>query len=440
MTQYITNQEPVTFPEYLIKDCTKAVKVVRWSALRSEPFFGTIGMGLDIKVGSSFYGQSVDTLAVDGTNLYVNPEYFLDQTIAVRKTSILHEIMHVAHGHHLRRFGRDFYLWNLSCDDAINILLHDSGYQIGEGWTCEFKYRGWSAERIFADREKEDKRIVEPPPPNGNGQEDGPQSKQEEKGKGGEKKEENPKRKKLPSEVWDSRNEDGTKKTAEELEKERRNLSKRIEQARSVEREAGSSPHAGVARAMDRVVSPQTSWISMLSSFWSDIGEKSGDTYRKFDRRAMMSGLWMPDKEKRAINHVVIPFDVSSSVGKEEQSVFIDQIEQLRELVPCKLITIVPFNTTIKQDSIVELEQGDEIPRRMQVGGGTRFSPIFNYIRRMDREPDAVIIFTDLGSRDYGEEPACRVLWASSVPAWTSNDGSYSNHPPFGEVIEVEVL
>ena len=183
---------------------------------------------------------------------------------------------------------------------------------------------------------------------------------------------------------------------------------------------------------MDAIVSPQTSWQSKLEAKWADIGEKSGDTWRKFDRRAMMCGLWLPDKEKRAINHIVMGFDISYSVGHEEQAAYIDKIEQLREQVPCKLITIVPFNHVVQQQQIVEVEQHEDLPRKLDCGGGTKFRPVFNWVRRMDKAPDCVIMFTDMGSRDFGDPPDCPVVWASSDPVWTP--------PPFGDVIEVEVI
>ena len=150
-----------------------------------------------------------------------------------------------------------------------------------------------------------------------------------------------------------------------------------------------------------------------------------------------MSGMYIPAKERRAINHIVFAMDISSSVGREEHGVLIDKMEELREATPCKLITIVPFNNTVQQRQIVEVEQYDELPRKMDVGGGTSFAPVFNWIRRLDRVPDFVIMFTDLGSSTYGEEPGCPVLWASTEPVWER--GTWSNRPPFGDVIEIEI-
>lgn len=442
----ITPEQPREYSQAELDNCTMEVRKIRGSALRSEPFFGTIGMGLTIKIGNHFLGKEVDTLATDGRHIYVNPDYFLSKTLGKRKTTVLHEICHVALGHHLRRCGRDFELWNVATDHAVNILLHDSGYEIDEHWHCDLKYRGWSAERIYADIVPKNPPPPPPPPPPGTdppppGTEPPPPGTEPPPPGGSEPpagEEEKPREKKKVGEVWDATNEDGSNKNEKEIEKSLKDLAKDVQNARNVERTAGTSPHAGMERAMDAVVTPETSWQTLLDSFWSDIGEKSGQTWRKFNRRAMMMGLWMPDNEHRSINHIVFGFDISYSVGRNEQAAFIDKIEQLRESIPCKLITIIPFNHVVQQDQIVEVEQYDDLPKKLKVGGGTRFSPVFNYVRRMDKVPDAMIMFTDLGSSEYGTAPDCPLLWASSCPVYER--GSYSNSPPFGDVIEVEIL
>ena len=75
----------------------------------------------------------------------------------------------------------------------------------------------------------------------------------------------------------------------------------------------------------------------------------------------------------------------------------------------------------------------DEVPSKFRVGGGTRFSPVFNWIDRQDMEPDGVIMFTDMGSSDYGDMPAYPVLWASSVPVYDYD------RAPFGDIVEIEL-
>ena len=432
--------------EELNSECLTSVKRVRTSALRDEPFWGTIGMGLNVEIGPVHKGRDVETLATDGSSLYVNPEYFMSKTEAKRKTTILHEIAHVALGHHLRRGERDQYLWNIACDHAVNILLEDAGYQIDDEWVCDpGKYRGWSAERVYADisrKEKDKPKKGKPPKGNGKGNpgKGEPGKGQPGKDKPGKEGGDQPDEKKpLEGEVWDAVNKDGSGKAQEEMEKASRDHAKNVEQAKSVMRTAGESSTASFDRALDEVTSPSASWESILSAWWSDRGKPSNETWRRFNRRAMMAGMFMPSTEKKELDHIVIGFDVSYSVGQEEQSVFVSQINSLRELMPCRLITVVPFNTIVLQSEIVEIEQGDDVPSRFKVGGGTRFAPIFNWVRRMDKAPDAVIVFTDLGSRMYGDEPDCNVLWASSVPVWPG-DSDITNRPPFGDVVEVEAM
>ena len=116
---------------------------------------------------------------------------------------------------------------------------------------------------------------------------------------------------------------------------------------------------------------------------------------------------------------------------------FVAHINALREDTPCQRIVVIPFNSLVLQDQIVEIHPGEQVPSKFNVGGGTRFSPVFNWINRQDEVPDAVIMFTDLGSTQYGMSPDYNVTWASTEPVYERGD--YSNRPPFGDVIEIEI-
>ena len=129
--------------------------------------------------------------------------------------------------------------------------------------------------------------------------------------------------------------------------------------------------------------------------------------------------------------------DVSGSIAQRECDAFISHLDSLRASTPAGRITIVPFNSSIQNSEIKEIHEGDNLPKKFRVGGGTRFASITNWVRRQETDPDALIIFTDLGDSRYGEAPDCPVLWASSYPVY--NHANYTNKPPFGDVIEVSV-
>jgi len=145
-------------------------------------------------------------------------------------------------------------------------------------------------------------------------------------------------------------------------------------------------------------------------------------------------GIWEPERITGGIEWAVLGFDISYSINQDETDAYVALINSLRETVQAKRITVVPFNTYVKEERIIEVEPGDEVPSKFRVGGGTRFSPVFNWVARQEEVPDFVIMFTDMGASDYPEEPEYPVLWASSVPVWPG-----INDAPFGEHIEVEL-
>jgi predicted metal-dependent peptidase len=437
----------------LTKECLKAVKRSRMTLLNEEPFYGVIARRLKLVICYEYNGRPVPTAATDGRHMFVNPEYFMSLSEMERNSLVFHETLHVVLAHHLRRCGRNPKGWNESGDEAVNLMIKDRGWKISDQWLCDVQYRGWSTERIFAhkypdgggdDSGGDDPRITEPgvgDPGCGDGGESG----NDEQGDAGSGDGDNKDKGDGPGgdqvgaegEVWDAVNENGDALTDDEMAAEQRNLAKDIEQARNVQRSAGDAETAQFERAVNEIVSPSAGWQSMLASKWSQYGVPDGTTWRRFDRRAASCGLWMPGKDKSGINLLYIGFDVSWSIMQSECDAFVSHINTLREDTPCQKIVVVPFNSTVLTDQVVEIYPGDDVPSKFIVGGGTKFAPVFNWINRQEDNPDAVIMFTDLGSTAYGEDPDYGVTWASTEPVYER--GTYSNKPPFGDVIEIDV-
>jgi predicted metal-dependent peptidase len=440
------------------EDAMASTRRARMSLLREDPFYGTIAMGLKIIICDQSRGRAVETAATDGTHLFANPGYILKLSERERQSLVKHETLHVALAHHLRRGNRDPYWWNVSGDHAVNLIIREGNGELHESWVCDKKYLGWNSERIYRDIDPKEKKKVEPPPPGtdppppggetggGGGGPTPPPEKNEEpkeedgKGKtpqppGEETPEEAPKH--TEGEVWDAVNDKGEALNEEEIWQARKDLARDLEQARSVHRTAGHEETTSFERGVNEVVAPSAGWQARLAEKWSQFGQPSGETWRKFDRRAANCGLWMPSKQKSGLNLIYIPFDISYSIMQEECDAFVAQINILRQEMPCQRVVIIPFNHRPQQDQVVEIAPGEDVPSKFKVGGGTAFRPVFNWINRQDEIPDAVIVFTDLGSSDYGEAPAYNVTWASTVPVYEK--GTYSNAPPFGDVIEIEI-
>ena len=80
-------------------------------------------------------------------------------------------------------------------------------------------------------------------------------------------------------------------------------------------------------------------------------------------------------------------------------------------------------------------QTSDDLPIDLEFkgGGGTRFAPVFEYIKEKNLEPKAILYFTDLCCGDFGEDPGIPVLWLNT---YRNND---DKSVPFGEVIKLEL-
>ena len=113
--------------------------------------------------------------------------------------------------------------------------------------------------------------------------------------------------------------------------------------------------------------------------------------------------------------------------------------KNVMEVPKIEKITLVPFNHVVQQEYIVNLAPKDKFPSEIRVGGGTSFAPIFNWVRRQNKTPDGIIVFTDLCCDEYGEPARTSILWASTDEVYSNHQGWYSNKPPFGEVIQIDI-
>jgi len=128
----------------------RAAIAARMKALRIDPFFASIGLQLEIVVCRTARGRAVPTAAVAGKYLYLNPDFFDSLTEAEQVGLIMHEILHKALGHDLRRDDRHPDVWNYACDYYINLtLVNTRKFTLPEGGLIDTKFIGYSEERAY---------------------------------------------------------------------------------------------------------------------------------------------------------------------------------------------------------------------------------------------------------------------------------------------------
>ena len=190
---------------------------------------------------------------------------------------------------------------------------------------------------------------------------------------------------------------------------------------------------------MERITKPKLNWKAYMNRWIAKRGQVAGRSWGKLDRRSLQRGNFRPGVIKEGIDWLVVAVDISSSISWDEFIAFMEHLDKLRNDVKVSRLTILPFNEIVVQSEIIELKPSDLTPKKMATGGGTCFSPIFNWVDRQAGKPDGVIVFTDLCSTDFGSAPSCSVLWASTDEIYTGTDGWYSNVPPFGETMQIDI-
>ena len=408
-------------------------------------FLAPVAFRLTVMTASEWNGRPVKTAATNGEYLLVNPYWATDLTPAEIMGVILHEIWHVAAGHPWRGVGYPPDQSNICMDHEVNGFCLDSGATLPKDRIWDPKYRDWKFERIYEDlfgtppEENDDDLIVEPPEGDDKGEqceegkqpeqgEQGDESGQSEDAGTGESGAEGP----AWGEVWDASHEDGTPLTEEECQQALGDLAEEIIRGETDRIRAGDQDGYGGSAVIDRVMRPKANWAKRISALVKKTGKVIGSTYRRPSRRTMATGVISPHKIKSSIDEIVFAVDVSYSVDMVRLRVFFDHFERLRETIFIKKIHIVPFTTVASNDAVQVVRHGQKLPRKFQIGGGTSFAPIFNWQRRYAKRAEMVIVFTDLGSNDYGRKPKCPVLWVSSDPI-----NNY-NRPPFGSAVEID--
>jgi len=353
-----------------------------------HPFFGSLSMSLQFK-------QAPDgTMATDGRAVFWCEDFVTSITEDELTGVIAHEVMHVALKHHLRRGERDANVWNEACDYAINLLVLDAGLSLPEGGLVDEAYKGMTAERIY------DLLIQDP-------------SKQQGAPEWGE--------------VVDMTNEDGTAMGEAERQQAEAETDIRVFMAAESAKAVGKLSNA-IAGLIDEMRKSKVDWRDKLRRF---IGGDQPDDYsfRKPNRKAWHQyRTIMPSVERSGAGNLVVAVDTSASVSNSELQQFLGEINAISDDTCPTSVTVIQCDTGIRD--VRRYEQGEVIDSfEVQGRGGTRVTPVFDYVDDNGIQVDTLVYLTDLEVHDFPEQPDYPVLWVS-----TSADVA-----PWGEVAMVKV-
>lgn len=166
-------------------ECLFRIRAARTRLIINHGFFGVISNKLQLKEDNS-----ISTAATDGVRLYYSVDFIMgvsddrraemhikaeehittnnidvDKSTKIREQVdafcdgltdpevvflIVHEILHCAYAHMIRRGDRDASLWNMACDFAINqIIVREGIGSMPRGGLLEDRFNNMSADEIY---------------------------------------------------------------------------------------------------------------------------------------------------------------------------------------------------------------------------------------------------------------------------------------------------
>lgn len=366
----------------------------------SSVFFGTLALRL--KLVEADDGDT--TLCTDGHEVRFNPEWVDSLQTGEIRGALAHEILHIALGHLWRGDGRCLDTWNEACDYTVNEALIEAGFTLPQGALLNRAFNGKSTEEIYSilyvDKLKQ-------------------QQQKKENEKGGSQG--------TAGKPWGGFTTGGQQSTAEQKTVQEE-WKVAVAQAAAMAKAAGDKS-LDYARTVKDAITPNVDVLSLLIRF---MDRSRQDDYRWFppNSRYLSMGIYAPSLSSEGVGTIVVVLDTSGSMKQHDIDTACALIKDACVQVNPEVLHVVYADSAVKGSQ--SFNNGDIDIELIPVGGGgTRFSPTFDWIEAEGLNPCCVLYLTDLKYND-------RELKAPGFPVlWLSNNRSPRRAPDFGEVVYI---
>lgn len=382
MTSVVSNtkykdMEPLTDAQKAVQH--KRIIKARTALVLEHPFIGSIALNMPFR-----FDDRIPTAATNGKEIIYNPRFVEESTDENLKFLVAHECFHPMLEHNFRRGERNPRKWNQAGDYVINQMLSDEG--IGKMYS-------------FALHNPQLYQA-------GNGTTDGIYNL-------------------LPDEQDDGNDPlddclDGNGSPAEQAQ-QAAEWKVKVAQAAQAAKMMGKLS-TNMERFVGDILQPKVDWRDVLRRFV----EKCRNDTRSFarpNRRFISQGLYMPSVSGEQLGEMAFAIDCSGSIDQATIDQFAAEIRSVKEEGNPSALHLIYFDSQVCHYD--KFGRDDELSVSIHGGGGTAFSPVFEYMQANAIEPVATIFLTDLCCNDFGEAPEHPVLWVST----------YADEAPFGEVV-----
>lgn len=408
------------------KNIENKLSAARTRLILDKPFLGALVLRLPMVAARPDWCQATFS---DAKKFYYNPTYIEALTNEQTQFALAHEALHCALSHFARRGHRVKHRWDMACDLAINPLLMADGLTPPPDALYMQQFEGMTAEEIYpclednendedreltqnekdedsednqgkkGDQGQSDKGDKESPDSQG-----GSQSKDQDADKGGQASPQ-------PSDDGEQGG-SGASEPPPLTETEANALSIQWQQ-----RMAGAAQQAmaagkmgeSMARMVDFLLQPQLPWRMLLARYMNAIARDDYSYSRPSSRRG--DPALFPSLRSAQLN-ITVALDISGSISDKEIKEFVSEIDAIKSQVRAK-ITLQACDAELAEGGPWLFEPWEEfaVSMKLKGGGGTKFTPVFDWVYEQDSHPDLLVYFTDAQGEFPEQEPSYPVLW-----------------------------
>lgn len=394
---------------------------------KEQPFFSYLTMGLNL-----IETKTMPTAGVDNNgNLYYNPDFVNGLNKEQTKTLLAHEALHVALIH-LSRIGGDRrpFTWNVACDIIVNNMLKmnkfeftglmskaivpdDNKYKIGGVVIKDLDKKFVEEVYDIIEQLIKHKKIMVMESAKGDSYKDSDGVKQQlDKHKHGKPKEQESKQEK------------------EAREKTEKEWKKRLSEAYTYSKNQGKEP-LGAERHIDELLHPKLNWREILYRFVTN--EIPFDfTYSYPSKKSIATGYYMPSIIRDNKIEVTVAIDTSGSIGEKELNEFVSEVYGIGKSFTQVKMHLLYWDAALQNHyQLDNTELDDLLKYKINGGGGTDFSRVYDYMKKEIPLTKVLVFLTD-GFATFPSKEQYKTLWV------LSKESAAPSTIPFGEVIKIQ--
>lgn len=395
----------------------------RTRLILDKPFLGALVLRLPMMEGAPSW---CNTTFSDGKTFYYNAEYINSLDIDQTQFALSHEALHCALSHFYRRGHRIKKRWDLACDYAVNPMLINDGLKPTPDAAYLKQYRGMTAEEIYPclddeedeqeqDRDTDENEDLENKHQSDAGSDDSEKEPEQDDRSDSEREPEQDDPSEGAGNNRHGKASSGSNGAAEpepmsgqQQEDLNTQWQQRLAAAAQTAHQRGQLG-VEMARMVDFLLQPKLPWRLLLQRYMSMTARDDYSYSRPSSRRGNPA---VYPRLRSSETSIVVVIDTSGSISGEEIGEFISEIDAIKSYVRAR-ITLLTCDSELNHGCPWYFDPWDEFSRDIEIhgGGGTSFSPPFEWIENQDRAPDLLVYFTDARGKFPPAEPMYPVLW-----------------------------